>query len=147
MLVLVFAGTLVAPSIQNVFLWKQLDTLDRAFEPPGFDGTLAMTIVLAAATGYALWRLSNGALLTNALTATIPPSKRSTSFDPLLVLELWEKEFKDTSPGREVEETLQSLVSTPYENRDRCPVSPTPQPGPSPTSLAHQAQKEVLGHG
>ena len=147
MLMLVFAGSLVAPSFQSVFLWKQLDRLDRAFEPPGFDGTLAVTIVLAAAAGYALWRLSSSSLLTSALPATIPPSKRSASFDPLLFLEFWEKEYKDTRPGREVEETLQSLVNTPYENRSVPTVSSTPQRGPSPGSVAPRARKEVPGHG
>jgi hypothetical protein len=125
-------GSLVAPRFQTGFLWKQLELLDRAFEPRGLDPTLAVTIVLATTAGYVLWSLSNGSLLASALAATIPASKRSPSFDPLLVLELWEKEFKDASQGRQDEETLQSLVSTPYENRDRSPVSPTHPRGPAP---------------
>jgi hypothetical protein len=147
MLEMVSEDSLVAQSFQTGFLWKQLDLLQGAFEPRGFDATLAMTIVLAAAAGFALWSLSNGSLLASAWATTIPDSKRSTSFDPLLVLELWEQEFKGSrQPGAD-EETLQSLVTTSCANQDVLPLSPMRRRGKSAASPARRAQEGVPQQG
>jgi hypothetical protein len=106
----IFSAATVAPGFQTGFLWKQLDVLDRAFEPNALDATFRLTILLAALVGFFLWQLSDGSLLAGPLATTLRPSKRSPSSDPLLVLELWAKEFKEPRQGREDEETLRSLM-------------------------------------
>jgi hypothetical protein len=98
-------------------LWSHLNTIEQQLESSAHQHALAAIFVagagLFATAGYLGWHLRNGYLLAGALLGAASVGSEYTSFDPLAVLESWEKMHSRRSVATRNSaeaETLQTMV-------------------------------------
>jgi hypothetical protein len=105
-----FAASIQGSKFNPMWLWGQLDKMEAQITSTNeyhLAEFLAGTLPLVASVGFIIWNLWSPYLLGSAV-AGVPLWKRGVQgFDPLTILEHWEKE---SQKGPETE-TLQSLIA------------------------------------
>jgi hypothetical protein len=111
----VFGTDRTERAFQMDLLWAELDALrDQIALPTGLSAldVSFISLTLVATAGFVFFALTENAWLASALLTAAPLWKEVRQYDPLALLDAWEKEPTKSGRGEAAgqEETLQSFV-------------------------------------